>query len=162
MPALLESLFEQIITKLIAVLEHSQQSGNTVTPESKQALLQAVRRLAPTHTSGIMSPRRIADQRLQENAFAGKGLCCAFTWWRAERQGAEGADRDARTAARAQEVGAFPPRSFPVFIWMHRQQLAKFSECVSSVLSTPGQSDMVEIDLTASTPVGSYSPARNT
>ena len=60
-PALPESLFEQIIPKLVVVLEHTQRSDSTATPESKQALLQAVRGLAPPHTSDVMSPRRIAD-----------------------------------------------------------------------------------------------------
>ncbi|KAL4063929.1 hypothetical protein V8B97DRAFT_2026246 [Scleroderma yunnanense] len=36
-----ESLFEQIIPKLITVLRHTQRSDSTVTPQAKQALLQA-------------------------------------------------------------------------------------------------------------------------
>lgn len=37
-----ESLFEQIIPRLLAVLDHTQRSDSTATPQAKQALLQAV------------------------------------------------------------------------------------------------------------------------
>ena len=41
-----ESLFEQITPNLIVVLEHTQRSDSTATPEAKQAPLQAICRFA--------------------------------------------------------------------------------------------------------------------
>ena len=48
-PALPESLFKQIIPRLIAVLEHTQRSDSTVTAEAKQALLQAAQARSYSH-----------------------------------------------------------------------------------------------------------------
>lgn len=48
-----EGLFESIVPKLIAVLEHTQRSDSPVTPQAKQALLQAVR--PPVRPTGPVS-----------------------------------------------------------------------------------------------------------
>ncbi|KAI6043777.1 hypothetical protein EDC04DRAFT_2890462 [Pisolithus marmoratus] len=106
---------EQIIPKLIAVLEHTQMSGSNPTPQTTQGLLQATNEYKNT--------------LLQAKKYA------------ATLPGGE------LNVADQEELIAMLER-----LRDHKkQQLADFSERVSSMLRT-ARSDRVEIDSTASTP----------
>ncbi|KIM50973.1 hypothetical protein SCLCIDRAFT_1224966 [Scleroderma citrinum Foug A] len=114
-----ESLFEQIIPRLLAVLDHTQRSDSTATPQAKQALLQATNDYKNTLSQAKEYAAHLPGGEL--NADEQKALIDMLERLREHK----------------------------------KQQLSIFSERVSSVLSSSGQSEMVEIDSTASTPVGS-------
>ncbi|KAL4068968.1 hypothetical protein J3A83DRAFT_4247329 [Scleroderma citrinum] len=114
-----ESLFEQIIPKLITVLRHTQRSDSTVTPQAKQALLQATNDYKNTLLQAKEYSAHLPGGEL--NAEEQKALI--------------------KLLERLHEH--------------KKQQLLAFSERVSNVLSSSGQGETVEIDSTASTPVGS-------
>lgn len=106
---------EQIVPKLIAVLEHTQVSGNNLTPQTTQALLQAT--------------NDYKNVLLQAKKYA------------ATLPGGE------LNAEDQEELIAMLER-----LRDHKkQQLAEFSERVSSMLGS-AESERVEIDSTASTP----------
>jgi len=66
------SLYESLLLKLVTVLELTQQSEGAVTPQAKQALLQAVRSMYALTFAGSHPP---SDQRLQNRHQSSQGTC---------------------------------------------------------------------------------------
>lgn len=75
-------LFSSIIPNLITVLEHTQRAEGVVTPQAKQALLQAVRGvLILTSPPLFTTLERRADKRPEGYIDAGERLCHRPPWW---------------------------------------------------------------------------------
>ena len=153
-PALPESLSEQIIPRLIAVLEHTQRSDSTATPESKQALLQAVRGLAPPHTSDVMSLVELQTNDYRSTLSQAKDYAAHLPGGELNA-GEQKALIDMLEQLREHKRSVrFPLAVSPYSYGCTDSNLPSFRS-VSSVLSSSGQNNMVEIDSTASTPVRS-------
>lgn len=109
------SSYEQIVPKLVTVLEHTQVSSNNLTPQTTQALLQATN----DYKNVLLQAKK-----------------CAATLPGGELN-AEDQEELISMLERLRDH--------------KKQQLAEFSERVSSMLSSV-ESERVEIDSTASTP----------
>ena len=97
------SLYEDLLPKIVAVLELTQQSEGVTNPQAKQKLLQAVCALIFQYT---LLRTNLIDERFQKYNLSSKRLCYQSTWWRAHHRRTRRRDQDAGNAQRAEAVGA--------------------------------------------------------